>query len=63
MHLQENTLVTRNVAQYPLHHVIYAASKFEVATTNSLGRDTFTRYMTDAQTDGWTDNGPTLIRN
>ena len=33
MHLQENAIfVPRNVAQYPLHHVIYAPSKFEVAT-------------------------------
>ena len=34
--------VTRNVAQYPLHHVTYSATKFEVATFNRLG-DTFTR--------------------
>ena len=43
--LQENTfffifnyhlgvMVTRNVAQYPLHHVTYPAAKFEVATSN-----------------------------
>ena len=45
--LQENTVfdvglwfeVTQNVAQYPLHHVTYAPAKFEVATSNSLGRD------------------------
>ena len=50
MHLQENTLfdldlgvkVTRNVTQYPLHHVTYAATKFEVARSNGLGVDTFT---------------------
>ena len=36
MHLQENTLfdleikVTRNVAEYPLHHLIYASAKFLV---------------------------------
>ena len=35
--------VTRNVAQYPLHHVIYSASKFEVAMSYRLGGDTFTR--------------------
>ena len=43
MHLQENTLfeldlgvkVTQNVTQYPLHHVTYAATMFEVATSNS----------------------------
>ena len=50
MHLQENTLfdfdpkvkVTQNIAQYSLHHVIYAYTKFEFATTNSLGEDAFT---------------------
>ena len=26
--------VTQNVAQYPLHHVTYSATKFEVATSN-----------------------------
>ena len=53
MHLQENTLfdldlevkVTRNVAQYPLHHVTYAATKFEVARSKGLGGDTFTRIV------------------
>ena len=46
MHLQENTFfdldlgvkVTRNVAQYPLHHVIFAATKFE-AMRKGLGGD------------------------
>ena len=41
MHLQKNTVfdidlgvkVTRDVAQYPLHHVTYAPTKFEVATS------------------------------
>ena len=41
MHLQENTLfdhdllvnVTRNVAQCPRHHVIYAPTEFEVTTS------------------------------
>ena len=46
MHLQENALsgvkVARNVAQYPLHHVIYLGTKFQVATPNGLG-DAFTR--------------------
>ena len=58
MHLQEITFfdldlgvkVTRNVAQYPLHHVTYLGSKFKVAVSNSLGRDEFT----DGQTDGGT---------
>ena len=35
--------VTQNVAQYPLHHVTCSATKFEVATSNGLGGDTFTR--------------------
>ena len=59
MHFQEKALfylefgvkVTQNVAQYPLHHVTYSATKFEVATSNRLGGDTFTRNVTDAQTD------------
>ena len=28
---------TRNVAQYPLHHMTYAPAKFEAAMSNSLG--------------------------
>ena len=35
--------VTRNVALYPLHHVTYSATKFEVDMSNRLGGDTFTR--------------------
>ena len=74
MHLQENILfdldlgvkVTRNVTQYPLHHVIYAPTKFAVATSNGLGEDTITRNVTDGQTDartdGWTDDGPTFYK-
>ena len=46
--------VTRNVTQYPLHHVIYAPTKFEVATSNGLGEDTITRNVTDGRTDGQT---------
>ena len=39
--------LTRNVAQYPHHHhMAYTASKFEVATSNSLGGDAFTRKHT-----------------
>ena len=53
----------------------YAASKFEVATFNGFGGDTFTRNLTDAQmhahtdarmhgqTDGQVDDGPALVRN
>ena len=59
MHLQENSLfdldlrvkVTQNVAQYPLHHVTYSATKFQVAASNCLGGDTVTRNVTDRQTD------------
>ena len=51
MHLQENTLydldlvvkVTQNVVQCPPNHMTYAPAKFEVATSNSLGEDGFTR--------------------
>ena len=51
MHLQDNTLydfdlwvkVTRIVVQYPLHLVTYAATIFEVARSNGLGGDAFTR--------------------
>ena len=47
--------VTRNVTQYPLHHVIYAPTKFQVATSNGLGEDTITRNVTDGRTDRRTD--------
>ena len=40
-------IITGNVAQYPLHYVTNAPAKFEVATPNSLGGDTFTRNITD----------------
>ena len=49
IHLQENkytlfeVMVTGKVAQYPLHHVTYAAAKFENAKLKSLGDDAFTR--------------------
>ena len=55
--------VTRNVFQYPLHHVTYTATKFEVATSNRLLRR---RYIykkrdgrTHGRTDGWTDGRKT----
>ena len=35
--------VTQNIAQYPLHHVTYAPAEFEVAMSNGLGGDAFTR--------------------
>ena len=47
--------VTRNVTQYLLHHVIYAPTKFQVATSNGLGEDTITRNVTDGRTDARTD--------
>ena len=53
MHLQENSIfdldlgvkVTHNVAQYPLHHVTYSATKFEVAMSKGLGGDAFTKKI------------------
>ena len=53
MHLQENILfdlnhwvkVTRNVAQCPLHYVIYAPTEFEVATSKALGGEAFTKIF------------------
>ena len=35
--------VTQNVAQYPLHYLIFSARKFEVAMSKGLGGDAFTR--------------------
>ena len=66
MHLQENTLfdlklevkVTQKVTQCPLHHVTYSATKLEVATSNGLGGDRFTRNVT---TDGQTDRSTLVI--
>ena len=46
---------TRNVTQYPLHHVIYASTKFQVARSNGLGEDTITRNVTDGWKDRQTD--------
>ena len=49
MDLQERTFydlevkVTQNVAQYHPHHVTYAPANFEVAMSNGLGEDAFTR--------------------
>ena len=51
IHLQENSIfdldlgvkVTQNVAKYPLYHVTFSATKFEVATSKGLGGDAFTR--------------------
>ena len=49
MHLQEKTLFD---LEFPLHHVIYASTKFEVARSYGLGEDTITRNVTDGQTQG-----------
>ena len=51
MDLQESTLydldlgvnVAQNVAQYNPHHMTYAHANFEVAMSNGLGEDAFTR--------------------
>ena len=42
--------VTGIVAQYPLRHVTYPGTKFEVVTSNGLGDDKFTRNVTDGRT-------------
>ena len=73
MHLQENTLFDLwpwpwahghiKCCQSPLHDVTYAATKFESAMPNGLGGDTFTRNVTDGQTDRRTDDGATFVRN
>ena len=36
---------TRNVAQYPLHHMTFASAKFEAAMSNGLGGNAFTRNI------------------
>ena len=51
MHLHENTLydldlvvkVTQNVVQNPPNYMTYAPAKFDIATSNSLREDAFTR--------------------
>ena len=41
----------------------YSATKFEVATSNGLGEDTFKRNVADGQTPGKTDDdGLTLVQ-
>ena len=37
------------LAQYPLHHVIFASAKFKVAAFDGSGEDTITRNVTDGQ--------------
>ena len=36
---------TQNVAHNPLHHMVYVPAKFEVAMSNSLGGNAFTRNI------------------
>ena len=43
MHSLENFVKVKQIVQYPLHHVTYALANFEVATSNGLGGDAFTR--------------------
>ena len=44
--VKERKFNIQYVAQYPLHHVTYPATKFEVAMSDRLGGDAFTRiYM------------------
>ena len=55
--------VTKNVAQYPLHHVTFVPAKFEIATCEGLegfGGDAFIRSKqktarTYVHRHGWTD--------
>ena len=39
--------IIQNVAQCPLHHVTDVFAKFEVAMSNGLGGDVFTRSVAD----------------
>ena len=50
------------IPKNPLHHITYTAIKLEVARSNGLGGDIFTRNVTGARTNAKTD-GPTLVRN
>ena len=43
--LDRNAPRSKPYAQYPLHHVTYAATQFEVGTTNGLGGDTITIFI------------------
>ena len=46
----------RNVAQYPLHHVTYSTTRFEVRSSSGLVQET-------CRTDGRMEDEPTLVRN
>ena len=54
MHLKENTLFHLDLGR-PRHHVIYAPVQFEVAMSNILGGETFTRNVTKKSTHARTD--------
>ena len=41
--LEIGVKVTQDVAKYPLHHVTYSDTKFEVSTSDGLGGDAFTK--------------------
>ena len=41
--LDQGIKVTQDVVKYSLHHMSYAHVKFEVAKSNGLGGDAFTR--------------------
>ena len=49
--------------KYPLHHLTYLGTKFEVARSNCLRGDTFTRNVTDPRTDGRTDRRKTRTKH
>ena len=59
MHLHEKTVfdlgvrVTQDVARYTLHHVTYSHAKFEVATSNGLGVDAFTKKCLGSAVAQW----------
>ena len=62
MHLHENRLfyldlgvkVTQDFAKYPLYHETYSDTKFEVATSDGLGGDAFTKiYYLIVNLDVW----------
>ena len=65
MHLQANSLfdfgakVTRKVVQLPIHHVVYAPSQYEVATSRCI----YKKCDRCTGMDGQTDDGLTLVQN
>ena len=70
MHLKKTTtvfdldlgiMVAQDFVQYPLHHATYAHTMFEVATSNGLGGDAFTKkkiYLTLTLGQGHTKCSP-----